>query len=262
MIHNYRYLKLSGDTYVRRITLSRTDVRNAFNADVISELTAAMVRTRSDDALRAVVIDAEGPTFCAGADFHWMGGMKSASTEQNIADSQALFDLFAETYRLPIPTIAVVQGGAYGGGAGLVACCDFVVMAEDAAMSFSEVRIGLVPATISSFVIRRIGEGRAREVFLSGMLINAEHALRIGLANRVVPVDALPSAADEYVKQLMKAGPQALRLTKEVLREVPGRDLHDAREFTALRIAEQRLSDEGQEGMTAFLEKRKPKWAR
>ncbi|MBI5059744.1 enoyl-CoA hydratase/isomerase family protein [candidate division KSB1 bacterium] len=262
MIHAYRHLKLSGDTHVRRVTLARAEVRNAFNADVISELTSVMVRLKRDEALRAVIIDAEGPTFCAGADFHWMGGMKTASYEANLVDSQCLFEMFLETYRLPIPTIACVQGGAYGGGAGLVACCDFVVMAEDALLSFSEVRIGLVPATISPFVIRKIGEGRARELFLSGALIDAERALRIGLANQAVPVESLVAACGEYVAQLMKAGPQALRLTKEVLREVPGLNLHDAREYTALRIAEQRLSDEGQEGMTAFLEKRKPKWAR
>jgi methylglutaconyl-CoA hydratase len=222
----------------------------------------ALQRAKTEESLRAVVIAAEGPTFCAGADFHWMGGMKSASYDQNLADSEALFDMFAEVYRFPIPTIACVQGGAYGGGAGLIACCDFVVMAEDAVLSFSEVRIGLVPATISPFVIRKIGEGRAREVFLSGMLIGAEHALRIGLANRVVPPEALESAGAEYVNQLLRAGPQAMRLTKEVLREVPTLDLHDAREFTALRIAEQRLSDEGQEGMSAFLEKRKPLWSK
>ena len=200
--------------------------------------------------------------FCAGADFHWMRAQKNASLQENIQDAQALYDMFYELYDFPHPTIARVQGGAFGGGVGLVACCDFVVMAEDATLAFSEVKIGLVPATISPFVIRKIGEGRARELFLTGAMISAPQAFTTGLANLVVSEAGLDAAVDGYLERLFSCGPGALRLTKELLREVPRLPLSEARIFTAERIAQQRASEEGQEGMAAFLEKRKPGWIR
>lgn len=256
----YRYLNIGGTPAERRLTLARPEIRNAFNAELIAEITAALRELAADSEVRTLVIAAEGGTFCAGADFHWMGGLKDAGLEANLEDSRRLFDMFSALYSFPCPTVARVQGGAFGGGAGLVACCDFVVMAEDAVLSFSEVKIGLVPATISPFVIRKIGEGRAREVFLTGMQITAPRALEIGLANRVVAADGLDAAVDEYAKMLGRCGPQALRVIKQMLRDVPGMPLDQAKEFTARRIAEQRLSAEGQEGMTAFLEKRGPRW--
>ena len=254
------YLKISGDAEVRRLTLARPDVRNAFDAELITQMTSALRELAAEPNLRTLVIAAEGQTFCAGADFHWMGGLKKAGLNANIEDSRRLFDLFLALYSFPCPTIARVQGGAFGGGAGLVACCDFVVMAEGAVISFSEVKIGLVPAMISPFVIRKIGEGRAREVFLTGTQISGQRALEIGLANRVVPAAALDAAVEEYTDALSRGGPQALRVTKQLLREVPGMPLDKAEEFTSRGIAEQRMSDEGQEGMAAFLEKRKPNW--
>ena len=144
----------------------------------------------------------------------------------------------------------------------MVACCDFAIMAENATLAFSEVRMGLVPATISPFVARKIGEGRARELFLTGAMISAAQALTVGLANQVVPADGLDAAVDNYLAKLSFCGPQALRVTKELLRDVPGLPLSDARAFTANRIAEQRASAEGQEGLSAFLEKRKPSWTK
>ncbi len=257
-----RYLRIEGNSAVRRLVLSRPDVRNAFNAELIAEITSALQGLKRDSDLRALVIAADGQMFCAGADFHWMGGLRDAGYEENLADSRKLFDMFSELYRFPTPTIARLQGGAYGGGAGLVACCDIVVMANDATMAFSEVRIGLIPATISPFVVRKIGEGRAREMFLTGLPVDAEVAFRIGLANRIVGPVQLDQEVDNMCSAILKTGPQASRLTKEVLRDVPSLSLHDARDFTALRIAEQRLSDEGQEGMSAFLEKRTPSWTK
>lgn len=254
-------LKLGLSGGVARITLARSEVKNAFNAELIAEVTDALQTYAEDEAVRALVIAAEGSMFCAGADFNWMSAQRTASLEENVADAEALYDMFFELYDFPHPTIARVQGGAFGGGVGLVACCDFVVMAESAMLAFSEVRIGLVPATISPFVIRKIGEGRARELFLTGAAISSVQALAAGLASVIIPEDKLDAAVEEYVQRLAACGPQALQFTKELLREVPRLSLSEARAFTAERIAEQRISDEGQEGMAAFLEKRKPKWA-
>ncbi len=255
-----KLLKVGLSDGVARITLARPEVKNAFNAELIAEVTSALRTYSEDETVRALVIAAEGSMFCAGADFNWMSGQKAASLDENIADAETLYDMFLELYNFPHPTIARVQGGAFGGGVGLVACCDFVVMAEDATLAFSEVRIGLVPATISPFVIHKIGEGRARELFLTGAVIPSAQALTTGLASLVVPEERLDAAVDEYVQRLSVCGPQALRVTKELLREVPRLSLSEARAFTAERIARQRISDEGQEGMAAFLEKRKPKW--
>jgi methylglutaconyl-CoA hydratase len=258
----YRYVKIGGDSSVRTLTLARSDVRNAFNAELIAEISGALRELTEETAIRTLIIAAEGKTFCAGADFHWLGGLKDAGLEANLEDSRLLFDMFHALYAFPCPTMARVQGGAFGGGAGLVACCDFVVMASDAVLSFSEVKIGLVPATISPFVIRKIGPGRAREVFLTGMQIPAMRALEIGLASRVVENEKLDAAVREYVDMLSLCGLSALCVTKELLRDVPGMPLDSAKEYTARRIAEQRMSDEGQEGMSAFLEKRKPNWVK
>lgn len=245
---------------VVRATLARPEIRNAFNAELIAEFTRVLRDHAEREDVRALVIAAEGNTFCAGADVHWMRAQKDATLQANIEDAQALYDMFFELYDFPHPTIARVQGAAFGGGVGLIACCDFVVMAEDATLAFSEVKLGLVPATISPFVVRKIGEGRAREFFLTGALISAAQAFSVGLANLVVPIEELDTAVDEYLKRLFICGPVALRVTKELLREVPRQSLSDARFFTAERIAEQRISEEGQEGIAAFLESRKPSW--
>ena len=258
---SYRHVKIGGDSVNRTLTLARPDVRNAFNAELIAETTGALSELANDNATRTLIVAAEGRTFCAGADFHWMGGLKDAGLEANIEDSRRLFEMFCAMYTFPCATIARVQGGAFGGGAGLAACCDFVVMGRDAVLSFSEVRIGLVPATISPFVIRKIGEGRAREVFLTGMQIPAERALEIGLASRVVDNEMLDAAVADYIITQAQCGPTAVRVTKELLRDVPGMSLESARDYTAKRIAGQRMSSEGQEGMAAFLDKRKPDWA-
>jgi methylglutaconyl-CoA hydratase len=256
------YVTLSGAAEIRRLTLSRPSVRNAFDATTISELTSVLSGLATEPQLRVLIIAAEGDTFCAGADFRWMSGQKDATLDANIEDAQHLFDMFHVLYTFPAPTIARVQGEAYGGGAGLVACCDFVVLAEEATLAFSEVRIGLIPATISPFVIRRIGEGRAREMFLSGARISAQRALEIGLANAVVSSSALDSEVERLADGLRRNGPHAMRETKKLLQNVPGQPLDEVRTVTARWIAERRVSAEGQEGMAAFLERRDPRWTK
>jgi methylglutaconyl-CoA hydratase len=248
--------------HVAILTLARPDVRNAFDDQLISELTSALHELTDDPELRVLIIAAEGATFCAGADFNWMSRQKNAAHDENIGDAQRLYDMFHALYTFPKPTIARVQGNAFGGGAGLLACCDFIILCDAAQIAFSEVRIGLVPATIAPFVVRRIGEGRARELFLTGNLISAARALEIGLANRVVPAGELDSAVDELTNNLLQCGPQAQTAVKRLLSELPSLSRAKTKEFTARLIAERRTSDEGQEGMAAFLEKRKPGWTR
>jgi methylglutaconyl-CoA hydratase len=245
---------------VLRVTLARPDVRNAFDAELIRQLTQALKTAAKDETLRMLVLGADGPVFCAGADFHWMSSLQQADRTANIADAQRLFDMFHALYTFPCPTIARVQGGAYGGGSGLIACCDIAVLADDATLAFSEVKIGLVPATISPFVIRKIGAGYTREVFLTGVPIPAKRALEIGLANAVVTANDLDSTVNGYIKTIQTAGPKATRATKLLIHDVALMKMADARTYTAELIAEQRVSPEGQEGMAAFLEKRKPTW--
>jgi methylglutaconyl-CoA hydratase len=245
---------------VGRVTLARPDVRNAFDAELISEVTRALRVLADDQQLRVLVLAAEGNVFCAGADFHWMSGLKRASLDENVDDARQIFDMFHALYSFPRPTVVRVQGSAFGGGAGLLACCDFVILSEESQLAFSEVRIGLVPATIAPFVVRRIGEGRARELFLSGAPVEAARALEIGLVSRVVPAADLDRALEECVKDLLQGGPQALASTKQLVRDLYGVPLSKAKEITARVIAERRVSDEGQEGMAAFLEKRRPEW--
>jgi methylglutaconyl-CoA hydratase len=254
------HIRLEHSGVVRTLALLRPDVRNAFNAEMIFEVTDALRELSQLNDHRVLVIAADGPMFCAGADFHWMGSLADASFEENQEDSRRLFDMFNTLYNYPRPTLARVQGGAYGGGAGLIACCDLAVMAEHAQIAFSEVRLGLVPSAISPFVIRKIGEGHSRELFLTGMTISAGRAYEIGLVNKIEPVETLDQEVQAYIRQLLSCGPQSQTVVKELLRDVPGKDLSTAKEFTARIIAAQRVTEEGQEGMRAFLEKRKPKF--
>jgi methylglutaconyl-CoA hydratase len=253
-------IRIEGNGEVRKLMLSHPEIRNAFGAELIAEITSALHSLANEKDLRVLIIAADGPMFCAGADVNWMRGQKDAGYDENVADAVKLFELFETLYRFPKPTIARVQGGAYGGGGGLICASDIVVMADDAVMSFSEVKLGLVPATISTFVIRKIGEGRAHELFLTGKRFDAQFAFRVGLANQVVPAEKLDEAVNLYVRELLSASPGAQTVTKELLREVPKLSLDEAKKFTAPKIAAERVSPEGQEGLNAFLEKRKPSW--
>jgi methylglutaconyl-CoA hydratase len=190
-----------------------------------------------------------------------MKSQKNVSEAANFADAQKVFEMFRAAYEFPRPLIAQVQGGAYGGGAGLMCCSDIVVMAEDAVTAFSEVRLGIIPAAISAFVTRKIGAGRARELFLTGRKITAMKCLELGLATEVVPALQLDSAVERWVSELLAGSPSAQVLAKELLREVPFMALDNARDFAAAKLARQRVTLEGQEGLTSLLEKRKPFWA-
>ncbi|MGD2295340.1 MAG: enoyl-CoA hydratase/isomerase family protein [Candidatus Aminicenantes bacterium] len=245
---------------VARLVFNRPDVHNAFNADVISEMTDAVDRLSQDESVRVIVLTGKGKSFCAGADLNWLREIIDYSYEQNLAESRALAEVLHRIFLVPKPTIAMVNGSAIGGGTGFLSACDIAVAAEEAIFGLSEVKIGLVPAAISPYVIRKLGESRAREYFLTGRRIPALKAKEIGLINEVVPRAELRKTVDRLIALLLTSGPEAIASCKELIFNVPYMSMEEAKEYTAKMIAGLRISEEGQEGMAAFLEKRKPKW--
>jgi methylglutaconyl-CoA hydratase len=237
------------DGGVLRITLTRPDRRNAFDASLIAELAEVFVDV---GRARAVVLAGEGVSFCAGADVDWMRASASLSYDENVADANAMRQMFEAIDRCPAPVVARVQGHALGGGAGLVAAADIAIAEPRTQFAFSEVKLGIIPAVISPFALARIGSGHARRYFVTGERFDAATAQRIGLISEVA--DDLDSAVERVVGELLSAGPQAARWAKRLVRERP-----DGAE-TARWIAERRTSEEGQEGLVAFLDKRKPSW--
>ncbi len=262
MTNSYKTIFLKKDGRVLWVTLNRPRVHNAFNAIMINELAAVFHSVKEDHSVRVVVLTGEGKSFCAGADLNWMREIIQYSYEQNLEESLNIAELMQGIYALPKPTIAMVNGTAIGGGTGFVSACDIAVAAENAQFGLSEVKIGLVPAAISPFVIRKIGESKAREYFLTGQRISAVTACDIGLVNETVPSSQLRERVEALINQLLTSGPEAVASCKELLFKVPLMDPDEAKKFTAKMIANLRISKEGQEGMAAFLEKRKPSWTK
>jgi len=256
----YETILLGSEDKVGRISLNRPDVHNAFNVTMIRELADAFATVKEDASVRVVVLTGVGESFCAGADLNWMREIIRYSFDQNLKESLEVAELMHMIYTLPKPTIARVNGTAIGGGNGLFSACDIVIASERAKFGLSEVKIGLVPAAISPYVIRRIGESAAREYFLSGERFDARRALEIGLVNRVVPHEELDQKVEGVIQLLLSSGPEAIASCKELLHRVPAMSLEEAKPYTAEMIARLRVSAEGQEGMAAFLEKRKPSW--
>jgi methylglutaconyl-CoA hydratase len=258
---NNHILTCVGGDGVATVTLNRAEVHNAFNDTVIADMTDVLRRLGADEKVRAVVLRAEGKSFSAGADLGWMQRMASYGHAENLADAGALAELMRVLNFLPKPTVARVQGAAFGGGVGLVACCDIAIASDAAAFSLSEVRLGLIPAVISPDVVAAIGERAARRYFLTAERFDAAEALRIGLVHQVVPADQLDAAVDAILARLSEGGPAAQRAAKDLIFAVAHRPvdaglIHD----TAERIATIRASSEGREGLAGFLEKRKPAW--
>jgi methylglutaconyl-CoA hydratase len=246
---------------VVKVILNRPEVHNAFNDTMITELLKVFRKIHEARDVRVVIFTGEGKSFCAGADLNWMKRVKDYSFEENLNESLGISELMYSIYSLPLPTIARVNGAAVGGGMGFVATCDIAVAQSDARFSLSEVKLGLVPACISPYVIRKAGEGACREFMLTGERLTAEKAMRLGLVNEVVEPGELDNAVSTLVERLISSGPNAIAICKELLRKVPAMSLDQARRMTAEAIANLRVSDEGQEGMRAFLEKRKPRWS-
>lgn len=249
------------DKGIARITLTRPDKHNAIDDQLIAELTTMLQGLASDRRVRALVLAAKGKTFSAGADLNWMQRMADYTEEQNLEDGRALANLMRTLNEFPQPTIALVQGAAYGGGIGLIACCDIAIAADSSRYCLSEVKLGLIPAVISPYVIAAMGERTARRYFLTAERFSAAEALRIGLVHEVTPSELLETHCQRMLDALMKAGPQALKAAKELIFAVSNHPIDDGIiEDTAARIARVRVSDEGREGIAAFLESRKPEW--
>lgn len=246
---------------VATITLTQPDVRNAFSDEVIADITRAFTWVGEQAQVRAVVLAAEGPAFCAGANLNWMRAMADYSREENLVDAGKLAEMLRVIYTCPKPTIARVQGDVYAGGMGLVACCDMAVAASQAGFCLSEVKIGLIPATISPYVIRAMGARAAHRYFLTGERFDAAEALRTGFVHQVVDAEALDSAVDGLLKHLLSASPAAVQACKKLVIDVAGREVDEALiAETVAGIADIRSSAEGKEGVQAFLNKRKPSW--
>ena len=243
------------------IALARPDVHNAFDATSIAELTDVLRALDGDDDVRAVILLGHGKSFCAGADLKWMRRMAGYSRVQNLADAKALAAMLATLDNLSKPTIARVHGPAYGGGVGLIACCDIAIAAPDATFALSEAKLGLIPATIAPYVISAIGARHARRFFLTAERFTAAEAFRVGLVHDLAPVEELDARINELLGALLVAGPQAQREVKALIRAVAGRPIDAAIiDDTARRIARVRASPEGKEGVAAFLDKRAAAW--
>ena len=247
--------------HIARVTLNRPDVRNAFNAELIAELTGAFTTLGQDASLRAIVLAAEGKAFCAGADLNWMKAMAGYSWEENHADATRLADMLWAIYACPVPVIARVQGDVYAGGVGLVACADIVVAVDSAGFCLSEAKLGLLPATIGPYVVKALGEQASRRYFITAERFSAAQAHRLGLVHEVVAAEALDAQVDELTAALTANGPAAVRACKQLVKDVASREITPAlRDDTARRIADIRASAEGREGVQSFLNKTRPGW--
>jgi methylglutaconyl-CoA hydratase len=256
-----KHLELKFEAGVATATLNRPDVRNAFNDEVIAELAEVFSELALRADVRCIVLAGNGPAFCAGADLNWMKSMAAYSYDQNLADARTLAEMLHAIYECPKPTIARVQGDVYAGGTGLVAACDIAVSVDTANYCLSETRLGLIPATISPYVIRAMGARAAHRYFLTAERFSAIEAHRIGLVHEVVNANNLDAKVGEIALALVSAGPAAVKASKALVQDVAERKIDDeliAR--TVKGIADIRVSEEGREGIQSFLQKRKPGW--
>ncbi|MFC1743029.1 enoyl-CoA hydratase-related protein [Candidatus Riflebacteria bacterium] len=258
----FNTIRIKKEKGVCEIFLAREKVHNAFNGEMIDELTKAFTDIKKDNNNRIVVISGMGKSFCAGADLVWMKDVVNYSFDENIAESRKLSLLYDAIFTLPLPVIARVNGPAIGGGFGLVAVCDLILASEKSFFKLSEVKVGLVPAVISPYLLRKFGENRMRELFLLGNKISARQAFDLGFVHRIAAQEELDTVVQSIIVQLLENSPQALKACKELLFHIPQMNLMQAKEYAIDSIAKRRISSEGQEGMKSFLEKRKPAWVK
>lgn len=258
---SYQTLQLQTENRVATVTLNRPEVRNAFNETTIAEVTQVFRELGASGELRAIVLAANGPAFCAGADLNWMKKMAGYTHDENRADAMQLAEMLRTIYACPKPVVAKVQGDCYAGGMGLVAACDIAVANEASQFCLSEAKLGLIPATISPYVIKAMGENAARRYFLTAERFSAQEAHRIGFVHALTAADALDETVADIVKALVSNSPNAVKEGKRLVQDVAGMPLTEALiADTAQRIADIRSSEEGKEGVRSFLEKRKPNW--
>ncbi len=247
--------------HLASVTLNRPDIRNAFNDEVIAEITQAFSALGAREDVRCIVLAAEGTAFCAGADLNWMRAMADYSRAENLADAAKLAEMLRVIYECPKPTVARVQGDVYAGGMGLVAACDVAVSVDTAGYCLSEVKLGLIPATISPYVMRAMGARAAHRYFLTAERFSAQEALRIGFVHEVVAAEQLDAKVDEITQALVKNSPNAVKVCKKLVQDVASQEISQPLiSKTVEGIADIRASAEGREGVSAFLGKRKPSW--
>ena len=246
---------------ITTVYLNRPDIHNAMNEKLMKELTNCFKELYNDNNTRIVILTGNGKSFCAGADLNWMKSMMKYSKGENIKDSSLLLNLYETIYNCPKPVIGRINGSTFGGGIGLLAVCDIVIAVENCKFAFSEVKLGIIPAVISTYVIRRIGISNTRRLFITGERFDSNYAKEIGLVDHVVPENELNTIINQYTELLCFSGPNAVTEVKKLINVYQKFDLEKYKEFAVKKIAELRISEEGQEGMTAFLEKRKTKWS-
>ena len=256
----YSTFRLENKGPVAYVTLDRPAVKNAFDDVLIRELTDALAVIARDDSARVMVLTGAGDVFSAGADLNWMKKVSHYTLEENMQDALVFARMLEALYRLPKPTIARINGACMGGGVGLVSACDVAISIREAKFALREILLGIAPAAISPYVLRKIGEANAHDYFLTGRIFDAECAREIGLINEVIDIVDIDLATEKWINRFLKAGPKAIAATKELISRVSSSPIDSVQQYTAQTIAGLRCCDEGQEGFAAFFEKRKPKW--
>ncbi len=261
-LKNYNTITFSQINGVAWFSLNRPEVHNAMNEEMIAELTNVFNSFDNEHDTRAIVLAGNGKSFCAGADLNYMKNIATLGFDENVEDGKKLANLFKSIYNCPIPTIANVHGAVFGGANGLIAACDIVIAEEKTTFAFSEVKLGIAPATIAPFVLKRVGEFGAKELMLTGKKFKAQEAHKWNLVNHVYKSKEEENPLNLILEQFESSAPGAVKETKILIREVLGKNIDEGINFTSNLIAKLRASDEGQEGMAAFLEKRKPNWTK
>ncbi len=259
---NYTTLQIKKQQESTTITLNRPDVHNAMNEDLMKELTHCFKTLSSDEKTRIIILTGNGKSFSAGADLNWMKSMVNYTQEENIQDSNLLLDLYESIYMSPKPVIGKINGHGFGGGIGLIAVCDITIGIPNCKFAFSEVNLGIIPSVISSYVALRLNAATMRRLFITGERFDSAYAHTIGLLDYVVEPDVIDTTVQEYVAQLKTSGPQAIHEIKKLLQKIRELNLQEYKKYTVETIARLRVSEEGQEGINAFLEKRKNTWSR
>ena len=259
---NYETLVYTKKDDVATVTLNRPDVHNSMNDVLMNELTRCFTQLSHDDSLTAIILTGNGKSFCAGADLTWMKNMVNFSKEENKKDSRLLLDMYETIYSCPKPVIGRINGHAFGGGIGLLAVCDITITVPEMKFAFSEVKLGIIPAVISTFVSQRMTSADMRRFFITGERFDSILANKIGLIDLIVLPEKLDDAVNSCVEQVRLSGPNAVKEIKHLIDNLKKMDVKKYKEFTVEKISELRVSKEGQEGINAFLEKRKPNWKR
>jgi len=258
----YETIDVFKEKDVVTVQLNRPELHNAMNEKLMKELTSCFKELCQDDNIRIIILTGSGKSFCAGADLNWMKSMVRYSKEENIRDSRLLLDLYETIYNCLKPIIGRINGHAFGGGIGLLAVCDITIAVPGLKFAFSEVKLGIIPSVISTFIVKRIGIANMRRLFITGERFNSEYAKEMGLIDYIVPEKEFDTEIQKYVEQLRSSGPNAIKEVKNLVDKCQQMDVERYKEFTVKKIAELRVSQEGQEGINAFLEKRKSKWSR